>query len=81
MSTTTNGHKVRRYRQFTLTLPGDVADRLIQDHRDVVADAIKAGDRAVDFDEFVQILLDMGRRAVLGSAASPAPAPAPEATT
>lgn len=55
----------RRYRQFIVTLPADVAEQLTADHRALVADAIGRGEAAPDFDRFLEILLDLGRRAVL----------------
>lgn len=75
----TNG-KVQRYRQFILTLPADAAEQLVADHRAVVADAISRGEVGLDFDRFILTLLEIGRKAVLHEAATPASAPPLETT-
>ena len=64
---TANGHTVQRFRQCAVTFPGPTYDRLVADHRGVVADAISRGEAAPSFDDFLIILLDFGRRAVMQS--------------
>ena len=74
--------RVQRYRQLELLLPAELADHLQLQHRAIVADAIRTGQAAPDFNGFLTTLLQLGYQAVMATpdpAPSPAPTEAPDA--
>lgn len=65
--------QVRRYRQLTLTLPGALAELLIQAHRYLVADAIKNAQVAPEFSTFVAQVIRLGMDTLLATPEPDAP--------